>query len=87
MIELIKNYPCSCLDELRREEGKHIRAMDCVNRYVAGRTQKEWYEDNKEQIKEYHKEYYKDNKEKIQNYLIYMCIYIATSWLHILFLI
>jgi len=65
-IELIVNYPCSCLDELRREEGKHIRAIDCVNRCVAGRTQKEWYEDNKEKIKEQAKEYREANKEKIK---------------------
>ena len=78
-IELIKNYPCSCLDELRQEEGQHIRLMDCVNKYVAGRTPKEYYEDNKEkikkyyqdnkdQIKEYQKEYYEDNKDQIKEY-------------------
>jgi hypothetical protein len=39
-IELIVNYPCSCLDELRREEGKHIRLMECVNKRVEGRTKK-----------------------------------------------
>lgn len=50
-IELIVNYPCSCLDELRREEGKFIRSMDCVNRCVAGRTRKEYRDDNKEHIK------------------------------------
>ena len=64
-IELIVNFPCSCLDELRREEGKHIRLMECINKYVAGRTKKEWCEDNKEHLKEYHKEYYEDNKDQI----------------------
>ena len=67
-IELIKKFPCSCLDELRREEGKHIRLMECVNKRVAGRTKKEYYEDNKEKIKEYYKEWYDDNKEKIKEY-------------------
>jgi len=63
-IELIKNYPCSCLDELRKEEGQHIRAMDCVNKNVPGRTPKEYREDNKANIKEYQKEYTKANKDK-----------------------
>ena len=67
-IELIVNYPCSCLDELRREEGKYIRLMDCVNRKIEGRTQKEWYEDNKEKILKQAKEYYNHNKEKAKEY-------------------
>ena len=67
-IELIKKYPCSCLDELRQEEGKTIRSMECVNKRVEGRTQKEWYEDNKEKIKEYKKEYYENNKDQIKEY-------------------
>jgi len=64
-IELIVNYPCSCLDELRREEGKFIRSIDCVNKVVPGRTKKEYIEDNKDKIKEYQKEYREQNKEKI----------------------
>ena len=75
-IELIKNYPCDCKDELDREEGKYIRAMECVNKVIPGRTPKEYYEDNKDKIKEYQKEYHKgyqkkyynDNEEKIKEY-------------------
>ena len=63
-IELIKNYSCSCKDELRKEEGKYIRKMKCVNKRIEGRTVKEWYEDNKEHIKEYQK----NNKERIKEY-------------------
>ena len=80
-IELIKKFPCSCKDELRLEEGKTIRSMECVNRKIEGRTpkeyrednkynllkqKKEYYEQNKEQILEYKKEYYEQNKEKIR---------------------
>ena len=61
-IELITNYPCSCLDELNREEGKYIRSMDCVNKNIPGRTIKEWRDDNREHIKEY----YEANKAAIQ---------------------
>ena len=34
------------LQELRRREGEHIKNTDCINKYVAGRTDKEYYEDN-----------------------------------------
>ena len=64
-IELVINYPCSCLDELRREEGIWIRKMDCVNKNIAGRTPKERYEHKKEEILKKSKERYKNNKEEI----------------------
>jgi hypothetical protein len=79
-IELVENFPCNSKSELERKEGEHIRATRCVNKNIAGRTTKEYYKDNKEQIllksKKYaetHKEqkalrakkYYKDNKEQI----------------------
>jgi len=78
-IELVKNHPCSCRDELIKEEGKYIRKIKCVNKRVEGRTYKERCEDNKEKMKEYrkeyynlnkeyHKEYYEDNKEKMKEY-------------------
>ena len=67
-IELIVNYPCSCLDELRREEGKHIRAIDCVNKNIPGRTPKEYKQENKEKIKEQKKQYYEDHKEQKKQY-------------------
>ena len=65
-IELIKNFSCDSKDELRKEEGKYIRKMKCVNKKVDGRTKKEYREDNKENIKEYKKKYYEDNKEIIK---------------------
>ena len=64
-IELIENYPCNSEVELNRREGEYTKANKCVNKLIAGRTRKEYYEDNKEYIKEYNKEYNKDNKEKI----------------------
>jgi len=60
-IVLIKNFPCSSLNELEREEGKFQRDLVCVNKRVAGRTQKEWYEDNIDK----RKEYYIKNREAI----------------------
>ena len=67
-IELLVNYPCHCLDELRREEGKFIRSMECVNKRVEGRTQKEWRDDNKDLIKEKDKKYREDNKDRLKEY-------------------
>ena len=64
-IELIENYPCNSKTELTRKEGEYTKNNKCVNEQIAGRTRKEWREDNKEYIKEYNKEYNKDNKEKI----------------------
>ena len=64
-IELIENYPCNSEVELNRREGKYTKANKCVNKLIAGRTQKEWREDNKEKLAEKYKEYYEKNKEKI----------------------
>jgi hypothetical protein len=38
--------------ELDKREGEHIRNNNCINKYIAGRTMKEYYEDNKEKIKQ-----------------------------------
>jgi hypothetical protein len=63
-IELYELYPCSCKAELCRREGEIIRLIANLNVKIEGRTQKEYYEDHKEQVKEYHKEWYEENKEK-----------------------
>ena len=79
-IELIEEYPCNSKMELELREGQLIRELDCVNKFVAGRTQKQWreenrerilqqkkqyYEENKERVLEYHKQYYEENKERV----------------------
>ena len=67
-IELIEDYKCDTLQELRRREGEHIKNTECVNKRVEGRNVKEWYEDNKDKKKEYYKEYKEQNKDKIKEY-------------------
>ena len=67
-IELIELFPCNCKDELFKREGEIIREMDCVNKTIAGRSMKEYYENNKDKIKEYVKEYRENNKDKINEY-------------------
>ena len=64
-IELVEYFKCDSLAELRKREGEVIKNTDCVNKCVAGRTGKEWREDNKDKMKEYHKEYYVSNIDKI----------------------
>ena len=66
-IELLLAYPCNNKDELHRKEGEMIRQYksDLVNIFIAGRTHKEYYEDNKIEIVEKRKEYTQDNKEHI----------------------
>jgi hypothetical protein len=70
-IELVEDFPCSSKQELERREGWYQINNQCVNRYVAGRTKKEYQkkynEDNKEKHALYNKEYWKANKEKIRN--------------------
>jgi hypothetical protein len=47
-IELIECFPCDNKEQLNKKEGEYIRKLDCVNRNIAGRTKKEYNEDNKE---------------------------------------
>jgi len=64
-IEIIEEYPCSSKKELCKREGQVIKATQfTVNSDMAGRTSKEWYQDNKERQKIYRKE----NKERIDAY-------------------
>ena len=53
-IELIENYPCNDVYELRSREGYYIREIGTLNKNVAGRTRKEYkkqhHETNKEHI-------------------------------------
>jgi hypothetical protein len=70
---LLENYPCNSRNELEKREGELIREMNCINRHIAGRTAKEWREDNKEKLAEYReanrgktKEWRESNKGKIK---------------------
>ncbi len=47
-IELIEVVKTTSKQVLQAREGHHIRTLDCVNRHVAGRTDAEYYVDNRE---------------------------------------
>jgi len=65
-IELIENYPCKDKAELERREGQFQRSMDCVNKKIAGRTQKEYTVESSEKLSETRKKYREKNKEQIK---------------------
>jgi len=67
-VVLIEEYSCSCKDAKNAREGHYIRTLDCVNKVIAGRTDKEYYVDNKEKIIDRAKKYFSDNKEKVMEY-------------------
>ncbi len=66
-IELLCDYPCERREQLCAKEGEYIRQYKdkCVNNSIAGRTQKEWGEDNKQKIAEQRKQYRDNNKEQL----------------------
>ena len=67
-IELVEEYPCETKEQLNRKEGEYIRANKCINKYIAGRTCKEWSYDNRDKIKEYFKQHYIENRDKKLEY-------------------
>ena len=71
-IELIERFPCDTKEQLRQQEGKHIRDLDCVNKHVAGRSRQEYwakyYLDNVEKIQEYHSQYYRNNLARMSEH-------------------
>ncbi len=69
-IQLIESYPCNSKDELHAREGHYIKTMACVNKVVAGRTRKEYEQQNsvlnKDKIRAYKKQYRNENKDRIK---------------------
>ena len=67
VIECLEEVEYEDEDTLRLKEGEYIRQYwdSCVNRIIPGRTQKEYYEEHKQEIANYHREYNKLNREYI----------------------
>jgi hypothetical protein len=76
-IILIENCSCDNKEELHKRERYFIETMNCVNKNIPTRTDKEYrnynkevmkeyYENNKDKIKEIKKEYYENNKNIIK---------------------
>jgi len=57
-IELLENFPCNNGIELKKREGEFIKSNNCVNKLIAGRTNKEWDKENQDKVKEYKRNWY-----------------------------
>ena len=69
---LIMDYPWKNKEELLRKEGEYIQSMECVNKYIAGRTPQEYKERYKDCFKQKQKQRYERDKEIIkQKYMEY----------------
>ena len=69
-IELVEHYSCNNKQELNLKEGKIIKQfrndkLNIVNKYVTGRTDAEYYQDNNDKIKELHSQYRQNNRNLI----------------------
>jgi len=69
-IELIKEYPeCENIEQLRKLEGEYIIELKpTLNHRIAGRSQKQHYNDNSEYVKAQNKQYRIDNREAVLEY-------------------
>ena len=65
-IELYEECPCENKEQLCRREGEIIREIATLNYEIAGRTKKEYCEDNAEKMKLYQQEYRENNAEKLK---------------------
>jgi hypothetical protein len=65
-IELVEEYPCNNRQQLEKKEGEYIKANECVNICIAGRTKKEWGQDNRERLNEKGRKYKEEHKEELK---------------------
>ena len=45
-VELAELFPCSTKEELHKREGEYMRNNECVNKFIPGRTRKEYQQAN-----------------------------------------
>lgn len=78
-IVLIEDCPCETKEQLHRRERHFIETMDCVNKKIPLRTNKEYYEANREQSRQYYeanrdikleqsRQYYETNRDRKLEY-------------------
>lgn len=73
-MELLEDYDCSDKNELNKKEGEIIRkykadtSYTVINKYIAGRDNKQYRQENADRIKEYKKQYREDNSDKIKEF-------------------
>jgi len=71
-IILVEIFNCNSKLELEKKERYYIENNECINKNIPTRTKREYYEKNKEMLKEKHKEkineYRLNNKQKANEY-------------------
>lgn len=70
-IELYENYPCNSKEELDKKEGQITRDIGTINKCIAGRTKKEWFNEHPAYLQKHKdicKTWRENNKEKLQQY-------------------
>ena len=65
-IFLVENYKCENKEQLIKKEREYIEKYECVNINIPGREIKEYYQDNKEHIKDNVSKWVNNNKERIK---------------------
>jgi queuine/archaeosine tRNA-ribosyltransferase len=71
LLEEVKD--CENKEQLRARERHYIESLDCVNKTIPGRTNKEYYQLNKDFINNKKKAKYEENKNKINAKIICPC--------------
>ena len=64
-MELIEELEVADKDELRQREGHYHRTMECVNKLIAGRSQKQYRAEHKEEMNAYSIKYRDEHKEHL----------------------
>ena len=67
-ISLVENYPCTNKTELNCREGVLTRQLSTLHSRIEGRTDQEYYYDNKDKLLENKKLYFENNREHISDY-------------------
>jgi hypothetical protein len=73
-IELYERFPCNNKEDLNKREGEIMRQIKqddkyiLINKCIAGRTLKEYYNENIDKVLENKKQYRKNNADKIKEY-------------------
>ena len=67
-IVLVERCPCADKKALEQREMFYIRNNICVNKVQVGRTEAQYYIDNKQQRLEYGEQYRTNNREKAKSY-------------------
>jgi hypothetical protein len=65
IIELVEDFPSESKIELEHRERLYIENNKCINNNIPTRTDKEYYQENKDTKLIQYKEYYKKNREEI----------------------